>query len=223
MPVINLTDYSTAEHIFFAIGCFLWVLTYGIVIRNIHKDKFIEIPVVAICANFAWEFLWSFVFITNMGSLYVWGYRLWFFMDCYIFYYLFKLGEKQIDIAYIKKHFTGTLIFCFVCWFAVLYFYIKIYDAPISKMGAYSGYVINVLMSALYILLILRTDNIKAFSMPSAWFKGIGTILISVFCFMHFDDAFLLILCVITGVLDAIYIYTLYNLKKGIISKIQNA
>jgi hypothetical protein len=39
----------------------------------------------------------------------------------------------------------------------------------------------------------------------------VGTILISVFCFLHFSDGFLLSMCVITGLLDVTYIYLLHR------------
>ncbi|MBL4715397.1 MAG: hypothetical protein JKX95_02090 [Bacteroidia bacterium] len=213
--LINLQDYTVTEHVMFAVGCLLWVFTYVIVIKNIIKHQFVEVPVVAICANFSWEFLWSFVFQTNMGELYVWGYRVWFLMDCFIIYGLFKYGDKQVSIDSIKKFFKPVTAFCLLCWFVTLYFYIKNYDAPFTHMGAYSGYILNVMMSALYITLILRMkDSIGSFSYLAGWFKGVGTLLITIFCFLHFTDGFLLTMCVITGILDATYIYLFSQLRK---------
>jgi hypothetical protein len=210
-PLFNLKDYTVAEHVFFAVGCLLWVFTYVIVIRDIVKKKFIEIPIVAVCANFVWEFLWSFVFKTDMGELYIWGYRIWFFLDCFIVYGLFRYGVKQVSIPLIAKYFSTVLTLCILSWGAMLYYYIKLYDAPFTHMGANSGYVLNVMMSALYVTLFLKMNQPQNFSYLSSWFKGVGTILISVFCFMHFTDGFLLSMCVITAVLDIIYISLLYR------------
>ncbi len=205
--LFNLKDYTVADHIFFATGCLLWVFTYVIVIRNIIKKQFVEIPVIAICANFGWEFLWSFVFRTDMGELYVWGYRIWFFLDCYIVYGLFRYGVKQVSIPVIEKYFSIITTFCIVSWTVILYYYIKLYDIPFTHMGANSGYVLNVMMSALYITSFLRVSQPGSFSYVSAWFKGIGTLLITIFCFLHFSDGFLLSMCVVTSVLDTGYIY----------------
>ncbi len=211
-PIINLQDYTVAEHLFFAVGCAMWVATYVIVIRNIRRFAYIEIPMIAISANFAWEFLWSWVFRTDMGSLYVWGYRLWFVLDCFIVWHTFRLAWKQLSQgipARAANWFFGAGL---AASFFMLYFYIKNFDLPTSHMGAYSGYVLNVLMSALYLPLLLR-ENIRLLSEVNAWLKGVGTALISVFCFLHFKDWYLLSMCVVTGVLDASYILLFLSVK----------
>lgn len=215
MPLLNLTDYTVLEHVLFATGCVLWVVTYVIVIRAIRRRRFVEIPLVAVCANFAWEFLWSFVFTTDMGALYVWGYRLWFFLDCYIVYGLLRFGWKQLDDGWLRAHAPALAAATWLGWMGMLYFFIADYDAPLTHMGALSGYVLNVMMSALYIPLLLRRHGDEAFSYAAAWCKGIGTLLISVFCFLHFTDGLLLSMCVVTAVLDAAYIGFFAGLRRG--------
>lgn len=203
----NLQDYTITQHLFFAIGCIGWIIVYAIVIANIRHKQFIEVPFIAVTANFAWEFLWSFVFTTNMGLIYIWGYRIWFFMDCFIVYGMFRYGSKQIGIESLQRHFHFLFVLSLASWFAILYFYIKLYDAPVTQMGANSGYILNVMMSAMYIPLLLRLRTSQHFSTAAAWFKGGGTFLITIFCFLKFTDPFLLSMCVVTTVLDALYIY----------------
>ena len=205
--IINLKNYTVAEHVFFALGCLLWVFTYVIVIKNIRKIQFVEIPLMAVLANYSWEFLWSWVFKTDMGELYVWGYRIWFFLDCFILYGLFKYGIKQVAEDLLKKTYYFNLIFGLASWMFILYFYIKLYDLPYSHMGAFSGYILNVMMSALYITFFLRMKQPSYFSYLSSWFKGVGTLLITVFCFLHFSDWFLLSMCIVTSLLDLFYIF----------------
>jgi hypothetical protein len=212
-PIINLADYTVAQHIFFALGCLLWVFTYIIVIRGIKKNDFIDIPLIAVTANFAWEFLWSFVFITDMGSLYMWGYRIWFFLDCFIVFGLFRNGYKQIGIAALRDKSKLIIAFGIACWVLMLYYYIKNYDFPISHNGVYSGYIINVMMSALYIPMLLRLGDLQQFSKWAGWLKGVGTLLISVFCLLKYNDGFLLSMCAVTALLDAVYIYLVMRNK----------
>jgi len=212
-PIINLTDYTVAQHIFFALGCLLWVFTYIIVIRGIKKNDFIDIPLIAVTANIAWEFLWSFVFITDMGSLYMWGYRSWFFLDCFIVFGLFRDGYKQIGIAALRDKSKVIIAFGIACWVIILYYYIKNYDFPVSHNGVYSGYIINVMMSALYIPMLLRLGDSQQFSKWAGWLKGVGTLLITGFCLLKYNDGFLLSMCGVTALLDAIYIYLIMRNK----------
>lgn len=202
--IINLQDYTLTEVLLFGVGCLCWVVVYLIVIRNIRKHKFVEIPAIAICANFAWESLWSWVYTTNMGELFEWGYAVWFVLDVYIIYSLFRYGHKQIINDQLRETFVPYTIFTIVCWFAALYFFIPEYGNP---MGATSGYILNVMMSALYIMLFLNRDSTEGFSFAVGIFKGLGTALITVFCFLRWsDNHFLLVLCVATFVLDLLYV-----------------
>ncbi|MFC0875353.1 hypothetical protein ACE01N_02100 [Saccharicrinis sp. FJH2] len=212
-PIINLEDYTVLQHILFALGCLLWVFTYIVVLKVIKKSAFIEIPLIAVTANFAWEFLWSFVFMTNMGLLYVWGYRIWFFLDCFIVFNLFRYGFKQIELPSLRKRAVLIIASGIASWFLILFFYIKNYDHPISHNGAYSGYILNVMMSAMYVPLLLRLSRTQPFNVWAAWLKGVGTLLISAFCFLRYTDGFLLSMCAVTTILDATYIYLI--MKRG--------
>jgi hypothetical protein len=205
--LLNLRDYTPLELITFGVGCFLWIVVYYHTLRNIFRQQFVEIPLVTICGNIVWEFLWSWVFVTDMGDLFMWGYRIWFFMDCLIVYGAFRYGHKQISITLLNRITPTLMALGIVAWTPVLYFYIKIYDAPISHMGAYSGYILNVMISATYLPMALRLNNWSLFSYPASWCRMVGNLLINVFCFLHFTDGFLLSLCVLTTVFDVLFIY----------------
>jgi len=213
---VNTADYSLAELTTFGVGCFCWIMVYFYTLKNIKQKQFIEIPLFTVCGNIIWEFLWSWVFYTNMGNLFQWGYRIWFFMDCVIVFSLFRYGYKQISIPAFRENARTLIFLIMLAWLPVLYFYIKNYDAPISHMGIYSGYILNVMISALYIPLVFRLQDWNLFSYPAAWFKAIGNLLINIFCFLHFNDWFLLSLCVLTSILDVYYIYLFQMARKKI-------
>ncbi|MBO0931093.1 transmembrane-type terpene cyclase [Fibrella aquatilis] len=220
---INTVDYTTLELILFGAGCFLWIVVYYFTLRNIFRHQFVDIPVVTITGNIVWEFLWSWVFVTNMGALFMWGYRVWFFMDCLIVYGAFRYGYKQISIPSLTRIAPWLVAFGIVCWAPVLYYYIKIYDAPISHIGAYSGYILNVMISATYIPLALRLNNWTLFSYSSSWAKAIGNLLINVFCFLHFTDGFLLSLCVLTTIFDVVFLYSFVEARRQLANNTRKA
>lgn len=212
--IINTKDYTPFEHVCFAVGCFLWVIVYFFTIRGIRTKQFVDIPLMSVCANISWEFLWSWVFETDMGSLYQWGYRIWFFLDCYIVYGLFKYGYKQILIPPLAQKHQQVTFFGIVMWLVMLYFYIKNYDEPLSHMGAYSGYILSILMGTLYITMFLSINNLKLFTYKSVWCAAIGNLLVTLFCFSHFTDWFLLSMCVFTTILNVAYIYIFSAVRK---------
>jgi hypothetical protein len=211
-PLINTKDYSPAQLILFGIAAAYWVCVYIVVIIDIKKYKFVGIPALAVCANIAWEFLWSFKYYTNMGALFEWGYRAWFILDVYIFYSLFKYGRIQFMDKRLQKNFAVIIVFCFLCWVAGIYALTAQYNDPV---GARSAYLVNTNMSAIYILLILNFPQEKSLSVSTAWHKMLGTALTSVFCFWAFPkEYFMLTLAVITFILDMVYIYLVKKVKR---------
>lgn len=217
MPFVNMQDYTLLDHLLFGIGCFLWVIVYILVLINIRKFKFVEIPMIAVTVNFAWETLWSWTFVSNMGMLYVWGYRSWFFLDCFIVFYTLKYGYKQLQLSVSPMASRIAFAAFWVAWLVILYFFSVKFDVPQSGMGGYGGYWCNLIMSSVYITLLLRTKNLEYFSVSGAWLKGLGTFLVTLFCINHAQwkgEWFLYSLGIATALLDAVYICTLYWLKK---------
>jgi len=211
-PWINHA-YTNLQLTLFAVGCFAWVIAYYYVARAIRRRQFVEIPWGAVVANIAWEFVWGFIYGSDMGFLFTLGYALWCIQDVFIVYSLFKYGRKQLVNDGFAKYFSQAAAFWIVAWAVMIYFFVAgHYD---TGYGANSGYILNVMMSALYIELILRHDP-QDFSAVVAWSKGVGTALLSVFNFMVKPDMpFLLTLCVVTLLLDITYVVLFYVRRRA--------
>lgn len=211
-PLFNTKDYSLGQLILFGVAAACWVWVYIVVIIDIFKYKFVGIPVLAVCANIAWEFLWSFKYYTNMGALFEWGYRAWFILDIFILSAVLKYGKIQFTDKRLQKVFPLIIVFCFICWASGIYSLTSQYYDPI---GAVSAYLVNTNMSAIYIFLILNFPFEKSLGISTAWLKMLGTALTSVFCFWAFPNQyFMLTLAVITFVLDMIYIFLVTKFKR---------
>lgn len=214
---INTVDYTTLELILFALGCIGWVVAYVGVALMLRKRKFVEIPAGAVAANIAWEFVWGFLHGSDMGRLFTLGYALWCIQDVYITYAVFKYGHKQIDNPRLAAVFKPAFAFGIVAWGVLIYFYV--YGGYDTGYGAMSGYILNVMMSALYINLILKHDP-NDFSELVAWSKMLGTALLSVFNMMvRGDDGFLMTLCAFTFLFDVAYIVLFYQRRRAVATR----
>ena len=98
---INWKDYTGLEFFFYGGGSFLWVIAYVIYIRNILRYKYVEMPVFAGCCDVAWEFVWSFLAVNNMGMLFQAANYVWFFLDAgFIFTYgVLFFGDEAVHAA----------------------------------------------------------------------------------------------------------------------------
>lgn len=212
-PWLNTAQYPLPLLLLFAVGCFGWVVAYIEVSRQYQRIQFIEIPWFAVTANIAWEFVWGWIVGSDMGKVLTIGYALWCVQDVYITYNLFKVGRKQLVAQDLGPWFTRIMLFSIASWGVMIYFFISGgYD---TGYGAISGYILNVMMSALYVEAIVRSDPAN-YSTIVAWSKMLGTALLSVFnAIVRPDDHFLMSLCLITFLLDVVYIILLRMRKNG--------
>lgn len=200
---INTEKYSTAALVWNGIGCLFWVVTYAALVKEIIKRKFVEMPFFIAAGNIAWEFIWSFFYHPDTGRLYSLSYQGAFLLDIFIYYHVFKYGAKQIAIPLINRYFKLIALALLIMWLPLNYFFVEQgFDTPI---GANSGYILNLMISLLYPLLLLRNDPTN-FSQVVAWCKWIGTGCITVSMFLIYPDNYLVqLLGVFCFVLDLIY------------------
>ena len=208
----NTCDYTWPQLIVNLVGCFLWLVAYYSVIRNLRKKKFLEIPLYVVCANIAWEFTWSFFYYPNLGLLTWIGYIIAFFMDAYIFYMALKYGWKQLADKGLKKHLPLMMSFTAIAWVVLCYSFRGV--GLDDNFGATSGYIINFLLSTAFVLLVLRLKDVSVLTLLTTGSKGLGTGIITISMFMIYpDNTFILALGVLVLFLDILNFVILYNKK----------
>ncbi|HEY8234195.1 MAG TPA: hypothetical protein VIJ10_16145 [Vicinamibacteria bacterium] len=219
MPVATTEWFNTARYpvpllVLFGVGCFGWVVAYVAIVRNALRNRFLEIPAGAVVANIAWEFVWGFLYPNELGRFFSWGYRIWFFFDLGIVYMLFRYGDKQVELPELKAIFRPACVFGIAAWAVAIYFFVgEGYD---TGYGAISGYILNTMMSALYVVIVLRHGHLVDFSLVVAWSKMLGTALLTVFNFLvQPGNPYLLLLCLLTLALDLLYIGLFYAIRSG--------
>lgn len=212
--LVNLQEYTPLELFLFGGGCYLWVLVYGIYVKEIHRQRFVEMPVFAACGNIGWEFVWGFLAVTNMGPLLQWCYRIWFFFDLVIFASVLRYGAQQVLTPAIRKGFRPLAVFTALAWGAAFFTLIRAgLDTPI---GANSAYILNLTISVLYLFLLLQQTDVGRLSLPVAWLKMIGTGMNTVFMNIYAgyaDNYFLRFLAILTTALDCVYLYLLWRAR----------
>ncbi len=209
----NCVPYTGVELFLFAGGCLLWVGAYVLLIRNMLRDKSCEMPVVAGCSNFAWEFLWSFFFFTDMGYFLVWTYRAWFFLDVFIFGLLLRVGSKQVDNPFVKKHFTATTLAGLAGFVLLYYFFIQ--QGHDTYIGANSAYIAQLFVSVYGLMLLLKAESLEGFSAGIGWLRSVGTGMNTIFMLMHYpQNHFLHAMALSSLALDSFYLWTYHRLRR---------
>lgn len=211
---VNLTDYTPLSLITFGIGCLGWLVVYAIVIRKMIKEQVLEIPIEAVCSNFAWEICWGLIYKTDMGLLFQWAYKFWFFFDVVVVFFAIKYGRKQMTNALTQKYYLPLIIGQLVAWVMFFYYFIPEHD---DKFGALTGYMISVYMGFLYIIQKLKQPDSFGNSKIVAWVKFLSTAGCTFACFQRYPDHKSLMICILWWfITDFVYALMVTN-EKGLI------
>jgi hypothetical protein len=179
--LINTAKYSALQIALFSVGGAFCVVCYAAVLRGIAKHHVVEIPAAAVASNMAWEITWALLYRTDLGVVFVWGYRTWLLLDVFIFGYLFLHGEQHVRNPVLRRYFRPGLVAGTACWVGLFYFFVQQgYD---TSTGLVTGYVATMIMSALYLVMELVNLKQGQVSTLAAWMRLLSNGLVSVFCF----------------------------------------
>jgi len=211
-PWINLETYTVTELSFLFAGTMLWNIAYFVIVRNAIRYKKVEMPFLAVCSNIAWEFAWAFLLYTDLGKLFEWGLRIWFFLDVAIFYYTVKYGAGQMSKDLFGKKFLPFLLSLVLWWIPVFYFFET--EGLDTKMGTTSAYMITVVMAALFVYNATRRAPGLISTKTVSISKFLGNTSMSIFVYLHHPEAhFLHWLTTAVFVLNIVYIIQVFRRK----------
>lgn len=163
------------------VGDVLWIIAYILIIRAAFKDRTYGVPVLAICLNLAWEFVFTFVHGPRDpdGSLDVVKFCMflgWLVLDAVIFWQLVKYGRKEQRTDELGRFFLPVVLLCLAGAFGWHLTFTEAFNDPHGYMSAF---IINLVMSVLFVSLAFERPDGRGLSYGAAWFKLLGTGIIS--------------------------------------------
>jgi hypothetical protein len=194
-------------------GGICWILTYIFIISKGFKDKTYGMPLIALCANISWEFIFSFIFPHTPPQLFI-NY-LWFGLDIIIVIQFLKYGKNEFSDLSSSKLYT-LFTFLIVSEFGI----ILVGSITMSEFkGVYSAFGQNLLMSILFIMMLFKRNSLRGQSIYIAIFKMFGTGLTSLHYYLYepiSQSSFILpTLFVSIFVFDIVYIYLIIKMHNS--------
>ena len=189
----------------------LWLLAYILIIKRGFQDKTYGMPLVAICGNISWEFIFSFIYPHLAPHVYVNIFA--FSLDLIILFQLLFIWQnefKGLSKKFFYTIFISIFVISFYIMFVITYRYRDLYGVKLA-------YGQNLLMSILFITMILNRNSIKGQSIYIAILKMLGTALTSVAFYIFFarefyeNSIFWSILYTLIFLFDIIYIFIFYQ------------
>lgn len=181
-----------------------WILTYILIIIRGFQDKNYGMPMVAICANISWEFIFTFIFPPSGSQIIITF--IWFLLDIIILMQFLIYGRKDIkkgiSVEYFYLSFFITLVLSFLIIIAMTF---EFNDVE----GKYAAFSQNLMMSGLFISLLLSRGNLSGQSIYIAFFKMLGSLFAAIAFFIYFRTNLIMMLSIATFIYDWIYIFQL--------------
>jgi hypothetical protein len=156
-----------------------WTLTYVLMIRRGFLDKTYGMPLVALCANVSWEFIFSFLY--PHGPVQRPVNIVWFSLDLVILFQLLWYGPLEfVDLS--KRVFYAMFGQALVTSFCAVLSVTYEFD---DWDGAYSAFGQNLLMSVLFLAMLRTRGSLRGQSVFIALSKMLGTGLASVAFYLY--------------------------------------
>ena len=160
----------------------LWTLAYLLIIRRGFLDRTYGMPLVALCANLSWEFIFSFVYPHDLPQRAV--NVVWFSFDLVILLQLLLYGPREFASLPRRAFYAVLALVLATSFGAVLAVTYELGDFD----GVYSAFGQNLMMSVLFIAMLRSRGSLRGQSVGIALLKMGGTALASFAFYFHNPD-----------------------------------
>ncbi|MEG3630568.1 transmembrane-type terpene cyclase [Streptomyces poriticola] len=181
-----------------------WVLTYVLAIRQALLDGRVAVPAYLVAVNFAWEF--SLTFLLEQTPTQRQINVLWVLFNAVLLYQAVRLGPRDhpaLSPRVFRWTFAGVLVWASVVIVAAAN---EFHD----RDGMYTGMIIQVPLSASFLLMLRRRGSSVGQSMHIAAAKLVGSLFAGLTAFVVYPSHHLLQVLVPTYIaLDIAYVVLL--------------
>ncbi len=161
----------------------LWTLAYLLIIRQGFLDRTYGMPLVALCANISWEFIFAFVYPHDLPQRAV--NVVWFSLDVVILFQLLLYGPREFAGLSRRLFYIGFALALATAFGAVRAVTLMFDDFD----GAYSAFGQNLMMSVLFLAMLHARNSLRGQSVSIALLKMGGTALAS-FAFYFYNPEY---------------------------------
>jgi len=164
-----------------------WALAYYQILRAGFRDKTYGLPLACIFLDISWEYMFAFNRVAPLETSISWGNRLWFVADCVIVAQVFMYGRNAQSHPWVKANFYAIAVIGLAASFVGLYLFETYF---LDIYGVASSFMINFVLSLLFIQLLLSRPDLKGLAYGAAWTKMIGSVAGAAFCYLWWPMQF---------------------------------
>lgn len=188
-----------------------WTLVYILIINRSFKDKTYGMPFWALAFNISWEFIFSFIFVSDRPDhkLQHFVNEVWLVFDVIILVTYFLYGKKDWPEKVSSKWFYPYSVLVLAATGIFVYMFCIELN---NKNGMYMAFIQNMMMSWLFIAMLIKRNNLHGQLIGIGVFKLLGTLAPTLL--FGLNHPFVMFLGINCFVADSIYIAMLWNKKR---------
>ncbi|HXU92739.1 MAG TPA: hypothetical protein VFP33_03690 [Gallionella sp.] len=164
--------HSTAFHAMSIASGACWIVVYALIIRRGYLDRSYGMPLVAVCVNISWEFIFTFLIPHERPQNYI--NAGWLLLDLFILVQLLLFWRSDFP-KLDKMVFYPFTVAALLASFGLIYTMAVEFD----HCGAYSAFGQNFLMSILFMIMLFQRNSLLGQSIYIGMAKLAGTALAS--------------------------------------------
>jgi hypothetical protein len=189
-----------------------WTITYVLIIRRGFADRTFGMPIVALCANISWEFI--FAVVRPPAKVFPLAiYLTWFTLDAVIVYTVLRFGPREFPNLPRPLFYTGFAATLVLSYIGV--------DAVSRELddggGALTAFGSNLMMGALFLAMLTSRRGLRGQSIGIATAKFVGTAFASLYNWRyvsHPDAVVFAFLYIGNAVVDVAYLAAVVVLRQ---------
>ena len=180
-----------------------YTIAQALIILRGFRDKTYGMPLVALCANLSWEFIFSVIIPPDIPYLPILS-LVWSVSYLILLFQVLKYGPREFPELPRGAFYTIVALALVTSFCTVLFVSLEFDDSD----GAYAAFGQNLLMSALFVTMLLQRRSLRGQSIQIAFFKMLGTALhlVAFFVSTHEGSTLIPFLGVAALVFDFLYI-----------------
>ncbi len=137
-----------------------WVIAYVLMIRRGFLDKSYGFPMIALCLNVSWEFI--FTFLTEIEMTYRVANGFFLVFDIGVVYTLFRFGRDDFDWPILKQYFLTFLTASLAMSLVGVYTFVTAFG---DTYGGLFAAINTPFYSGMLIAMLLRRNSVKGQSL----------------------------------------------------------
>nr|UUG60174.1 terpene cyclase [Mycoleptodicus sp. DH-2022a] len=151
----------------------LWTTAYALYIRQSWKDQSYGMPILAICCNITWEFIYGVVYPPAMAEQI--AFMPWIFIDLVLMYGTVKFGPREWKHSPLVARNLTTILIIGVIMTLAAHWLFAIQFKDVTDASFWSGYFCQVVVSWSAIAQLISRCSTRGHSMTIWAYRFLGT------------------------------------------------